>query len=190
MMSLRRKTMIKWMLRMTTKLSTKLPWHKRQRIHMLRVSGTVRKGSKTTIYRHHFLFRCSLFTYKNRYITINISVFGYDGWSKGRVANFNWLQLSYKWSLHTQVCGEGSGPKLQYLDCTSPNTTMFYFQDQDDQPQCSPLHRLHHSHPIIINPLILIQRLLAAAGGGSLQPFSIKYTDTRTVIKDFSWNCN
>ena len=52
--------MIKWMLRMTTKLSTKLPWHKRQRIHMLRVSGTVRKGSKTTIYRHHFLFRCSL----------------------------------------------------------------------------------------------------------------------------------
>ena len=61
MMSLRRKTMIKWMLRMTTKLSTKLPWHKRQRIHMFRMSGTVRKGSKTTIYRHHFLFQCSLF---------------------------------------------------------------------------------------------------------------------------------
>ena len=60
MMSLRRKTMIKWMSRMTTKLSTKLPWHKRQRIHMFRVSGTVRKGSKTVIYRHHFLFRCSL----------------------------------------------------------------------------------------------------------------------------------
>ena len=60
MMSLRRKTMIKWMSRMTTKLSTKLPWHKRQRIHMFRVSGTVRKGSKTVIYRHHFLFPCSL----------------------------------------------------------------------------------------------------------------------------------
>ena len=27
---------------------------------MFRVSGTVRKGSKTVIYRHHFLFRCSL----------------------------------------------------------------------------------------------------------------------------------
>ena len=52
--------MIKWMSRMTTKLSTKLPWHKRLRIHMFRVSGTVRKGSKTVIYRHHFLFRCSL----------------------------------------------------------------------------------------------------------------------------------
>ena len=53
--------MIKWMSRMTTKLSTKLPWHKRQRIHMFRVSGTVRKGSKTVIYCHHFLFRCSLY---------------------------------------------------------------------------------------------------------------------------------
>ena len=68
MMSLRRKTMIKWMSRMTTKLSTKLPWHKRQRIHMFRVSGTVRKGSKTVIYRHHFLFRCSLSIYiSNKY---------------------------------------------------------------------------------------------------------------------------
>ena len=47
-----------------TKLSTKLPWHKRQRIHMFRVSGTVRKGSKTVIYRHHFLFRCSLFLFR------------------------------------------------------------------------------------------------------------------------------
>ena len=28
---------------------------------MFRVSGTVRKGSKTVIYRHHFLFRCSLY---------------------------------------------------------------------------------------------------------------------------------
>ena len=27
---------------------------------MFRMSGTVRKGSKTMIYRHHFLFRCSL----------------------------------------------------------------------------------------------------------------------------------
>ena len=31
---------------------------------MFRVSGTVRKGSKTVIYRHHFLFRCSLFHHK------------------------------------------------------------------------------------------------------------------------------
>ena len=61
MMSLRRKTMIKWMSRMTTKLSTKLPWHKSLRIHMFRVSGTVRKGSKTAIYRHHFLMQDSLY---------------------------------------------------------------------------------------------------------------------------------
>ena len=67
--------MIKWMLRMTTKLSTKLPWHKRQRIHMLRVSGTVRKGSKTTIYRHHFLFRCSLYLLNDWRTTTYIYVF-------------------------------------------------------------------------------------------------------------------
>ena len=28
---------------------------------MFRMSGTGRKGSKTTIYRHHFLFQCYLY---------------------------------------------------------------------------------------------------------------------------------
>ena len=41
--------------------STKLPRHKRLRIDMFRMSGTFRKGSKTAIYRHHFLFQGSLF---------------------------------------------------------------------------------------------------------------------------------
>ena len=76
--------MIKWMSRMTTKLGTKLPWHKRLRIHMFRVSGTVRKLSKTVIYRHHFLFRCSLSSYPIKlrllclYMTGDISVKRYN----------------------------------------------------------------------------------------------------------------